>query len=847
MRGGRFAGVHLLDGRFAATRVRADRPFHRAFLSDFTTDLSGRFTGSMPIRYDPAALYTNAIAGTRDYLGATTPGAVYFGEGAPGMRYAQTDFAAKAGLTYEVYMLTGSPQSVNGVSYSGYAPACDLTISFQDGDTVLASEKIANVTAPVITTLTSPPGTNRIRMHWLVKGTNRPRPWCIYTLSVLGFEAAVPRPTVSDHDVTAAGVFVPVGGATTIDYSPVVEGNPKMRVEGDVDATVNGLSLTVSPRTPWMAEKIDVRFERDGLRSFLTKPVRVTSAPSKGTTVRDTWHVCVEAGDGMSLDAISMVRDGWGIEPYTAEVLTKPDWMEEHRNGHVWGRCPAGSPGPDVPVSIRVTDGLGAQTTVTWPVSRVAFDRSAAVTLPAGSEIRAGVDANRNPSGATVIQLEAGSYTVGNTYDWRFDPDKPLILLGAPDFGTVLSRWTSSNATNIRFENIAFAWTSLPNPVQASVDAGQPIALTDLNLPVMELNARQADGQWTGHSFVKGCTFRGFEQPDLTLEADAVWIVRDLGNGSHERQTQGNQTHPLPAAGSRYGVAMYGGGLDISGLCIVMDCHATRTVMAYNVTGQMNGLFDCTSNLVRTDVLRIAGYNDGTVIDGMSLAAYDPVKDICASHWGNMRGDGHKDLIQIFASNLPNSRHGDRVLVRNVLGHTNGEVEVQGWQNNYFTVGAQSITDDERRGAHDWTVEGCALFQSNTQNGTNFATAGDRYIFRRNAILPDPGTHDMTAPMASTCITRLNGLTCGRLIGHAGWSLSNVTGKPWDSDDAIFFRDQGIDILTVMPNLARTDLVWFDPREAVKAGAQASDARFWVDPASPHARHFPAWMSEGAM
>ncbi|MFN4089980.1 MAG: hypothetical protein ACK4QW_13195 [Alphaproteobacteria bacterium] len=339
---------------------------------------------------------------------------------------------------------------------------------------------------------------------------------------------------------------------------------------------------------------------------------------------------------------------GWA--PWSFEVLAAPSWLR-FDGGTLWAPDDVEKPLGSSTVSVRITDRRGDQVTVTWTCVVAEVSRSPDQVLPAGASLNAAIiNAPRNVP--WVIQLEAGYYPrIGNSpHTVRREWNAPLLILGA--LGPEGERLTHveglslTRSNGVWIEDVEFRRTQMvSHPADAGskntpcLDVTTPLSASTLplSLPCRAIN----------------CAAIGLEHPSLELEpTTSTWQIRlhpDTGelvwSGASGVPAEVFRTWPLPADGTEYGRAHYGGGFS-GGPLIVQGCHTEKTRVGYSLSTD-TGVFNSTWCKIRMDACRASsGY--GHVYYKVRPRDGQPTFD------GNYQSSEHRDSYQVIgASNAP--------------------------------------------------------------------------------------------------------------------------------------------------------------------------------------------------
>lgn len=841
------------------------------YQQDYTTDRSGDFSG--PMTHYPDAQYTGG--GFPGWLGVGQPGAMAFGAGeAFNSSRNLDDIAVTPGQLLEVYWLTDTPGTLDGVSYTGTGLVRRLRFKFYtaagvgmtEGETYLSAPARAGVwqSPPV------PAGAAFLRVTLERRSSAGTAPFVLHYLKCrnITVSGASPIAQTPSRLPFPWALLAPVGGTITYDYAGAFTGDVD-RIEiasapAGLGATVDGteLSLTATENIA-TGQPIYLRAFRGATQSLGSLMVYAMAATFNPLALRTINSIYLEAGHDQIIDPQYYVTGGaW---PLKTTITQKPAWMKTHANGVLTGKC-TGSAGAHPSVIATITDAVGATIEVTIPIIQVAYSRAGATVLPAG-ELKALTGATTGGVAPVVFRLTAGAtYDVGTWFKTNRNPDAPIIIMGPTSgmayinpgqFDQCHGLWLEGNITFLRAEMPTRTY-SVPVFTKDGSGALSPASPTQFlqddlydaagALLTRALDVRTAcdfgfgtlkedywltDGEPRSFTRFKGVSVEGFET-DLSHETG--WQVLDDGAGGYVYGSGGTVPTSGPAA-----ITCYRGGLQLGTMGIAQDCTMIACAHPMRASGSQVGFFNNKLSKTRVDLARNEGARGVAFIGNRS--GYDSVQSRV-----NCRASEHQDGVQ---STDGGYGCGARVVIEDnffVDLYWNG---TQWVQLNMGSSGSYDANADPRRSALDWVISR-NVGAVPLINGINF----QGYIgsVEDNLIVSDPsgslgilnpGAANVRRDSASMVSLKRNILT------YLG---SDQAFSPWDVEGNVVLTGPAATsgaaalMAAMFPNI-NENCPYNDPREAVAAGQPANTARFWIDPASPggaaYAAAAPDWLRDG--
>lgn len=635
------------------------------------------------------------------------------------------------------------------------------------------------------------PAADMIRWSGLIRGDNTGKTYWLHELGI--------------WDVTDSGGFPDVTGSTPIFWAPpayVGEAMNSIDFAPSFSGIVTSYALSGPDLGAWVGGVLSLT---PNAVTTATESRKVTALNGSLQSISDVTYLISVAPTPAVLAATGVVPDktlevsrglipiqygdlvSGGVEPFAYSVIAAPSWIRLEAGGIAWGVAPTVPAGAET-LTVRITDGRGDSVDITSTVTSITTRSRAGVATSNASTIE---DMLRGASAGDVFVLQAGqTYSFANLYQAAgFPEDNPVIITG-PATAIINGGGNFNQCSGVILEGVTVRRASM---------VSDPVA--DRNKPSLES---------------KSATNLHFY--DLTVEGWDEDISAQLPGGWLSSATN----------------AYYGNGIQLWGSGVIDNCTVRKVYEGISTRGGPVGVYNCEVNTMR---------DDGIIIAQTRGVIYHKVN--INSHGGNYLSGDHRDLAQLFSQNPPAVHN---CIIDNCFMSTAGISAVQGLFLDQDGWPTSPMT--EAYTTADFVVRDTVVL-AGANHGFHFERLL-RGIAARIVVLPHPDiaflnqgwlNHRRASQIDfSGCL--YNTLIGDAQIGVAGdWShLVTLT----NSIDA-----STITISDVFANWANTGLAYEDPREAVAAGAAASAARFWIDPAgvwnttANNAAIGPGWLRDG--
>jgi len=847
----------VIVGQFASAAGGGDSSDALLLYSnDFATDRSADFTnGSATWAHQSGTSYADRSPNEGNYQYAAVDGAMVLGAAVSGNADGLIRIPCTEGQAADIYMLLNLP---------GASTVCDISYRYVSSIfTVLQETLHQNETGIIERTFgAAPANTAFFEISFLKKGVNTGG-LEIFALESRDMAGRV-APTFTGKLPYHLAQKMYLNEQRTWDFSAAFDNATGVIFEDSEPHSTDGLSLTLTADTvigtyagaeTQHAYEKRVYGENNGVRTRTPLSLPLIVHDPAALAIR-TDHIrpqdtVAEVNRHFVWDTISYVTGGaW---PYTCTVTAKPSWAAEIGNGVLEFTAPA-TPQAAQDVTVRVTDSKGDFVDVTRSVTVIAevqADGSPfadfAMRDDSGSPHAGGTEGApvnlRTLAGTLedkpiIVRLGSGVFEFGNWYGILRDPDKTIYFLTPSDGSAIIKDAISFN--------VACGFSFGPVKVKAYTKPADN--LSERQRALVRSQGVVPGGFWIrSQNWFRDLVIEGFEDDISNATESQNWIWRIRTDSGHVGEpiysyAPTTDTRPewisanLPTDGTEYGVAYYGGGIDLHWPASVEGLTLDKVTVGLGDSTQSSYYSGIRSNTgVRTDFRRVQAGAFGSVIRDLRTTP--------KSHAGNHYSSEHTDLDQGVQSGT-STQCSKRVFTFDgaFIGTREG---IQGVQQNtqISNDGVNNLRDPENA-YEDLEWHSCLMLG----DLTNIVRATFGNLLFDTCLIG--GAPDTTTDLQNG-ITAIRAVTASRVV------LRNTLYVRINNEGQVDVALENCDTIAnaiaggAFPNVNNGALTYLDPRDAVENGAAANTARLWLDPDSAwglaNPTIGPAWLRDGVM